>query len=53
VRPESPSPPKTSAARDAIITDTTITKRRKQVLLDIYSWLRQQNETARDKPATA
>jgi hypothetical protein len=41
--------------RDArqIITDTTITKRRKQVLLDIYSSLRQQNETARKKPATA
>lgn len=46
-------PAETSAARDAIITDTTITKRRRQVLLDIYSWLRQQNETARDKPATA
>jgi hypothetical protein len=43
----------TGAVRDAFITDTTITKRRKQVLLDIYSWLRQQNETARDKPATA
>lgn len=46
-------PTETSAARAAIITDTTITKRRKQVLLDIYSSLRQQNETARDKPATA
>jgi len=32
---------------------TTITKRRKQVVLDIYSWLRRQNETAREKPATA
>jgi len=46
-------PTETSAARDAIITDTTITKRRKQVLLDIYSSLRQHNETAREKPATA
>jgi hypothetical protein len=27
-------PTETRAARDAIITDTTITKRRKQVLLD-------------------
>jgi hypothetical protein len=46
-------PTETSAARDAIIADTTITKRREQVLLDIYSSLRQQNETAREKPATA
>jgi transcriptional regulator with XRE-family HTH domain len=46
-------PTETSAARDAIITDTTITKRRKQVLFDIYSSLRRQNENAREKPATA
>ena len=46
-------PTETRAARDAIITDTTITKRRKQVLLDIYSSLRQKNQTAREKPATA
>ena len=46
-------PTETSAARDALITDTTITKRRKQVLLDIYCSLRQQNVTAREKPATA
>ncbi len=52
VRPESSGPTETSAARDAI-TDTTITKRPKQVLLDIYYSLRHQNETARQKPATA
>ena len=46
-------PSEPSAVRHAIVNDMAITERQKQVLLDIYSWLRQQNETAREKPATA
>ena len=34
----------TSEVRDAIITDTAITERQKQVLLDIYTSFCQQNE---------
>ncbi|MCV7402333.1 helix-turn-helix domain-containing protein [Mycobacterium fragae] len=34
----------TSEVRDAIITDTAITERQKQVLLDIYTSFVQQNE---------
>jgi transcriptional regulator with XRE-family HTH domain len=46
-------PTQTSAVRDAIITDTAITERQKQVLLDIYSSFCQQNEAAREEPTTA
>lgn len=42
-------PSETSQVRDAIITDTAITERQKQVLLDIYASFTQQNETARDE----
>src|SRR5512139_2621038 len=37
-------PSAASEVRDAIITDTAITERQKQVLLDIYTSFRQQNE---------
>ncbi|HTH89103.1 helix-turn-helix transcriptional regulator [Mycobacterium sp.] len=37
-------PSETSEVRDAIITDTAITERQKQVLLDIYTSFCQQNE---------
>jgi transcriptional regulator with XRE-family HTH domain len=46
-------PAETSAVRDAIITDTVITERQKQVLLDIYSSFCQQNEAARKESTTA
>jgi transcriptional regulator with XRE-family HTH domain len=36
-----------SAVRDAMVNDTAITERQKQVLLDIYSSFCQQNEAAR------
>ena len=36
----------TSEVRDAIVTDTAITERQKQVLLDIYTSFCQQNEAA-------
>src|SRR3954447_18368198 len=39
-------PSETSDVRDAIITDTAITERQKQVLLDIYTSFCQQNEAA-------
>lgn len=35
-----------SQVRDAIITDTAITERQKQVLLDVYTSFTQQNEAA-------
>ncbi|BBZ49644.1 helix-turn-helix transcriptional regulator [Mycobacterium heidelbergense] len=35
-----------SQVRDAIITDTAITERQKQILLDIYASFTQQNESA-------
>ncbi|MCV7100345.1 helix-turn-helix domain-containing protein [Mycobacterium palustre] len=35
-----------SQVRDAIVTDTAITERQKQILLDIYSSFTQQNESA-------
>jgi transcriptional regulator with XRE-family HTH domain len=38
-----------SQVRDAIITDTAITERQKQVLLDIYASFATQNESARDE----
>src|SRR6201995_4427028 len=37
-------PAETSEVRDVIITDTAITERQKQVLLDIYTSFCQQNE---------
>ncbi|OBK25765.1 XRE family transcriptional regulator [Mycobacterium asiaticum] len=37
-------PSETSQVRDAIVTDTAITERQKQVLLDIYASFTQQNE---------
>ena len=37
-------PSETSEVRDAIITDTAISERQKQVLLDIYTSFCQQNE---------
>jgi transcriptional regulator with XRE-family HTH domain len=46
-------PGATSEARDAIIGDTAITERQKQVLLDIYTSFVQQNEAAREEPAPA
>ena len=39
-------PSETSEVRDAIVTDTAITERQKQVLLDIYTSFCQQNEAA-------
>ncbi|PRC43125.1 transcriptional regulator [Mycobacterium sp. ITM-2017-0098] len=39
-------PSGTNEVRDAIITDTAITERQKQVLLDIYTSFCQQNEAA-------
>jgi transcriptional regulator with XRE-family HTH domain len=46
-------PSANSEVRDAIITDTAITERQKQVLLDIYTSFVQQNEAAREEPAPA
>ena len=45
-------PSETSEVRDAIITDTAITERQKQVLLDIYTSFCQQNEAAGEEPTT-
>lgn len=42
-----------SDVRDAIITDTAITERQKQVLLDIYTSFVQQNEADREETAPA
>ncbi len=39
-------PSETSEVRDAIVTDTAINERQKQVLLDIYTSFSQQNEAA-------
>lgn len=39
-------PSETSEVRDVIITDSAITERQKQVLLDIYTSFREQNEAA-------
>lgn len=46
-------PTETSAVRDAVVTDSAITERQKQVLLDIYSSFCQQNEAAREESTTA
>jgi transcriptional regulator with XRE-family HTH domain len=45
-------PSETSEVRDAIITDTAITERQKQVLLDIYTSFCQQNEAGSEEPTT-
>jgi len=45
-------PGETSEVRDAIITDTAITERQKQVLLDIYTSFCQQNEAVSEEPTT-
>jgi hypothetical protein len=42
-----------SEVRDAIVTDTAITERQKQVLLDIYTSFVEQNEAAREETAPA
>jgi transcriptional regulator with XRE-family HTH domain len=42
----------TSQVRDAIVTDTAITERQKQVLLDIYASFTQQNEANREECPT-
>ncbi|KAA1251224.1 helix-turn-helix transcriptional regulator [Mycobacterium simiae] len=39
----------TSQVRDAIITDTAISERQKQILLDIYASFTQQNEAIREE----
>jgi transcriptional regulator with XRE-family HTH domain len=46
-------PSESSEVRDAIVTDTAITERQKQVLLDIYTSFVQQNEAVREEPAPA
>jgi len=52
VRAGSLEPGETSEVRDAIITDTAITERQKQVLLDIYTSFCQQNEAVSEEPTT-
>lgn len=42
-------PSENSQVRDAIVTDTAITERQKQVLLDIYASFIQQNEAIREE----
>lgn len=42
-------PGEASAVRDAVIADTAITERQKQVLLDIYTSFLQQNEPVREE----
>jgi transcriptional regulator with XRE-family HTH domain len=44
-------PGEPNAVRDAIVTDTAISERQKQVLLDIYMSFIQQNDAAIDQPA--
>jgi transcriptional regulator with XRE-family HTH domain len=45
-------PSETSQVRDVIITDTAITERQKQVLLDIYASFTFQNESTREECPT-
>ncbi|HYO01041.1 MAG TPA: helix-turn-helix transcriptional regulator [Mycobacterium sp.] len=45
-------PSEPSEVRDAIVMDTAITERQKQVLLDIYTSFRKQNEAMDEEPAT-
>jgi transcriptional regulator with XRE-family HTH domain len=42
-------PGEASQVRDAIVTDTAITERQKQVLLDVYTSFTQQNEANREE----
>ncbi|QLL08161.1 helix-turn-helix domain-containing protein [Mycobacterium vicinigordonae] len=42
-------PSETSQVRDAIVTDTAITERQKQVLLDTYASFVEQNEADREE----
>jgi hypothetical protein len=41
-----------SQVRDAIVTDTAITERQKQILLDIYASFAQQNESIEEECST-
>ena len=41
-----------SQVRDAVITDTAITERQKQILLDIYASFTQQNESIHEECPT-
>ncbi len=41
-----------SQVRDALITDTAITERQKQILLDIYTAFTHQNESGNEESAT-
>jgi transcriptional regulator with XRE-family HTH domain len=41
-----------SQVRDAIVTDTSITERQKQILLDIYTSFAQQNESVQEECST-
>ncbi|BBX65023.1 transcriptional regulator [Mycobacterium saskatchewanense] len=45
-------PSEQSQVRDAIVTDTAITERQKQVLLDIYASFIQQNEVTHEERPT-
>src|ERR1700739_548473 len=45
-------PSETSQVRDAIIADTAITERQKQILLDIYASFTQQNESSHEECQT-
>ena len=45
-------PSETSQVRDAIITDTAITERQKQILLDVYASFAQQNESIHEECQT-
>ncbi|ABK69701.1 helix-turn-helix domain-containing protein [Mycolicibacterium smegmatis] len=46
-------PSEPSEVRDAIVNDVSITERQKQVLLDIYTSFRQQNEAAGEPEGAA
>jgi transcriptional regulator with XRE-family HTH domain len=45
-------PSETNQVRDAIITDTAITERQKQILLDVYASFAQQNESIDEECTT-
>lgn len=46
-------PSEKSEVRDAIVGDTAVTERQKQVLLDIYTSFVQQNDAAGEEPTPA
>ena len=46
------APSEASQVRDAIITDTAITERQKQILLDVYASFAQQNESIHEECQT-